>query len=1333
MKKRIPKSFTLLLFFFLLSNYLSAAPDCPIITGTTVSSINVTAAAANGGILTCANSSLGLSATATGSGTTTWSWSGPGGFTSSLQNPSVTAGGTYTVVAINSTGTGSASVTVTENKPLPDITATGGTQACSITITLTANSTVSGVTYNWTGPNDFTSDEKDPIVSEAGTYTVLVTDPANGCSNQQSVSVTVGAAIPSTLWLENFNGLSNGATSDAGSTAWTAITSGGGTYSVQNNEFKTSFSGQAEGVWTSQEINITGKTHVNFSVDLRSEATPNNSFDTPDYIRIYYKLNGGEEEFVFEDLAPSYTFNTYVPNGSTLQVIIKTNNSDANERYYFDNIKVEGNDIITENVTATGGAIICVPSSVTLSGNAASDRLFYSWTGPDDFRSTEQNPVVTAPGIYTLTVWNPTTGCLGTDTALVDLNNSCPGASASASGTLSCTGTSSVTLSGSSSTSEVTYSWTGPNNFTSSAQNPVVTTVGPYNLTVTNPATGCTSTATVNVTTSINAEATATDILTCTRNSVDLTGSSSATSAVNYSWTGPDNFTSTTQNPSATAAGVYTLTVTECATGCTASDTALVSLNNTPPDACASAFETLTCNSCSSVTLSGSSSTSGVTFNWTGPNNFSSDEQNPVVTVAGTYNLTVTDPVNGCTSTASATVTVDNSATTTWLEDFTLPDGTISDAGATPWTTSKTVSAAEIAVHNNHLRITNCTTTGEVVWTSGAIDVTGKTYIFIRAGVRSSVINGAVMTTDPVNGDYIRIYYKLDNGNEVLFGERTGDIAWHSETPSRLPTGLSPSGNSTLQIIVRARATGNDEFYYVDFMEVTATGPAISASATGGTIRCGQFSSSVRLQGTSTVSGASYNWTGPNGYTSSLQNPVVNVPGAYTLTVALGNCTGTAVATVLMDTTAPDLTVSAIPIQLTCTATPAILTANTSIPNAIFTWGRGFLVVGDTRTISVTQPGTYKCYIINPNNGCTAEGQVEVTQNIVQPPAITVSHVGKVTCLTRAATITGNGSAQGLTYRWSGPNGFTANTITTSVPRGGTYTLTATDPANGCTTSASTVVEENTTPPGELSLSTSGIITCLNKTVSITGHSSSSGVNYQWEGPNGYNSTSPSGSVSVGGIYTLTATNPGNGCISRKSTTVIENTTPPAFTITNTSPITCTNPTVTLTANTNTPNAEFLWLGPDFVDVAASTSTSTAGFYFITVKDPSNGCDITEITEVTEDFSDCGARKSTTVAATKPVDQNIPAAQVTSFTYKAYPNPVITNGVIEFTSPQSTNTTVSLYNALGTCEKVLFKSLVTANRIYRVAIPAAQLQAGAYYFIINTGSKSYTGKLVIVK
>jgi hypothetical protein len=71
--------------------------------------------------------------------------------------------------------------------------------------------------------------------------------------------------------------------------------------------------------------------------------------------------------------------------------------------------------------------------------------------------------------------------------------------------------------------------------------------------------------------------------------------------------------------------------------------------------------------------------------------------------------------------------------------------------------------------------------------------------------------------------------------------------------------------------------------------------------------------------------------------------------------------------------------------------------------------------------------------------------------------------------------------------------------------------------------------------------------------------------------------------------------------------------------------------------------------------------------------------------------------------------------------------------VIEFTSPQNNNVTVGIYNALGTCEKVLYKGMVTAGRSYRLAVPATQLHAGAYYYIINTAGKIYTGKLVIVQ
>lgn len=55
---------------------------------------------------------------------------------------------------------------------------------------------------------------------------------------------------------------------------------------------------------------------------------------------------------------------------------------------------------------------------------------------------------------------------------------------------------------------------------------------------------------------------------------------------------------------------------------------------------------------------------------------------------------------------------------------------------------------------------------------------------------------------------------------------------------------------------------------------VTATGGVLSAS-----------NPSVQLMGNSILSGMTYLWTGPGGFTSTLKKPIVSVPGFYTLTV----------------------------------------------------------------------------------------------------------------------------------------------------------------------------------------------------------------------------------------------------------------------------------------------------------------------------------------------------------------------------------------------------------------------------------------------------------------
>jgi hypothetical protein len=399
-------------------------------------SITVSASASNSGVITCSNPSVTLSVSSSAS-STTYSWTGPGGFTSSSQNPSVSVAGTYNVTGTSSSGSGTASVTITSNQTQPGVSATGGVLACGAGTTINASSAVAGVQYSWTGPGGFASTNQNPFVTTSGTYNVTVTNPANGCTSSQSVQVTGASSTPVTYWLEDFT-LANGTCVDNGTTAWSIVNPGSGTYSVQNNEFKTAFSAAAEGIWSSQIIDISAKPNITLSVDLRSETASGSDFlESDDYIRVYYKLNGGAETLVFEDFAglngttagtASLTVNSASLNGSTLQVIIKTRNSHSTERYFFDNVQLSGltGSGGSFNVSATNnGPLTCDIREATITGSSSTPGLTYQWVGPFGFTSTSAVFTATEPGAYKLTVTDAVTGC--TDTTSTVLADGCKG------------------------------------------------------------------------------------------------------------------------------------------------------------------------------------------------------------------------------------------------------------------------------------------------------------------------------------------------------------------------------------------------------------------------------------------------------------------------------------------------------------------------------------------------------------------------------------------------------------------------------------------------------------------------------------------------------------------------------------------------------------------------------------------------------------------------------------------------------------------------------------------------------------------------------------------
>ena len=279
----------------------------------------------------------------------------------------------------------------------------------------------------------------------------------------------------------------------------------------------------------------------------------------------------------------------------------------------------------------------------------------------------EQNPLVSFPGLYTLTVTNPTTGCTSTAQVEVEQDVTEPVATAGVGGLLTCT-INSVTLEGSSSTVGVTYSWAGPGAFTSLEQNPVVSVPGLYTLTVTNPSTGCTSTAQVEVEQDITgpgATAGVSGLLTCTVSSVSLQGSS-PTADVTYAWVGPGPFVSSEQNPVVSEPGLYTLTVTGTANGCTTTETIEVEEDRLEPVFSTNVSNVLTCTTTSATLSVLFDGAENYQVQWAGQ----LPGPNVTVSAAGIYTVTVTDLDNGCDATATVEVISEEE-----VPDLTIEDG----------------------------------------------------------------------------------------------------------------------------------------------------------------------------------------------------------------------------------------------------------------------------------------------------------------------------------------------------------------------------------------------------------------------------------------------------------------------------------------------------------------------------------------------------------------------------------------------------------------------------------------------------------------------------------
>ena len=610
-------------------------------------------------------------------------------------------------------------------------------------------------------------------------------------------------------------------------------------------------------------------------------------------------------------------------------------------------------------------------------------------------------------------------------------------------------------------------------------------------------------------------------------------------------------------------AGTYSVTVTD-ANGDSTSGTATVTepaainINISLADVCSG-------NGNATATVTGG--TGALTYAW---DNGSSSASVTGLS-AGLHCLTVTD-ANGCQNVGCVTVPAAMSINMVvqGLACFNFCDASVEavvTGGAAPYTYAWS-NGANGSVNEN---------LGPGTYSVTVTDVNGCT-ISGTASVGNPVqivINVAV--TNPACGS---------GGTGSASASVSGGTApyiylWSTGATTSSISGLAP-GTYSLTV---TDFLGCQEFTSVTVVEESDLDISVAATASSG---CGAPDGSASVTITGGVAPHTISWS--NG--GNAANISGLAPGTYSVTVTDANGCGATDQVTITGTPAIDLMITGV--NAGCAANgsaSAMVTPGSGTPPFTYLWNTG----ANTSIINNLTAGTYSVTVTDAA-GCTATDLVNVTGTATLDVTTSGTNVSCFGGSNGSATATASGGSGPYMYFWSN----TATGATVNNLSAGTYFVTATDMASGCTATTNVFISQPTELVATATATNAG---CGGNDGSASASAAGGTAPYTYAWSNGDSGQNISGLGN--GSYTVTVTD-ANGCTDVASVTVTGGGNGPTVSITVDHAVTSVGNDGALTATTTGGQSPYTYLWSTGATTASITGLG-AGTYSVTVTD-ANGC-----------------------------------------------------------------------------------------------------------------------------